>query len=151
CDTELVPGTELGMLYCPNFECSGRQLESLVHFASRNAMDIRGLSYERLTQLMNAGLVRDAGDLYELQAEQLVQLDRFDEKSAEQLVEAIAASKQQPLSKLLFALGIANIGEIAAKQIARHFGTMNAIAAATVGDVLAIHGIGDILAESLVS
>jgi DNA ligase (NAD+) len=151
CGTALVPGAELGMLYCPNFECPGRQLESLVHFASRNAMDIRGLSYERLAQLVDADLVRDVADLYDLRVDQLVELERFAQKSAEQLVEAIQASKQQPLSKLLFALGIANIGEIAAKQIARHFCTMDAIAAATADDVLAVHGIGEILAESLVS
>jgi DNA ligase (NAD+) len=139
------------MLYCPNFECPGRQLESLVHFASRGAMDIRGLSYARITQLVDAGLVHDAADLYDLKASQLVELDRFAEKSAWQLVEAIQASKAQPLSKLLFALGIANIGEIAAKQIARHFGTMDAIANASVDEVLAIHGMGETLAESLVS
>lgn len=151
CNTELVPGTELGMLYCPNFECSGRQLESLVHFASRGAMDIRGLSYERIAQLIEAGLVHDASDLYDLEASQLIELERFADKSAEQLVDAIQASKEQPLSRLLFGLGIANIGEIAAKQIARHFGNMDAIATASAEQVLEIHGIGDILAESLVS
>jgi DNA ligase (NAD+) len=151
CGTALVGGAELGMKYCPNFECPGRRLESLVHFASRGAMDIRGLSYARITQLVDAGMVADAADVYALTAAQLMTLDRFGEKSAEQLVEAIAASKAQPLSRLLFGLGIANIGEIAAKQIARHFGTMDAIMAATVDDVLAVHGIGEILAESLVS
>jgi DNA ligase (NAD+) len=151
CQTALVPGNEVGMLYCPNFDCPGRQLESLVHFASRGAMDIRGLSYERLAQFISEGLIRDAGDLYDLDTERLVQLERFAEKSAQQLVDALEASKAQPLSRLLFALGIANIGEIAAKQIARHFGTMDAIAQASVDDVLAVHGIGEILAESLVS
>jgi len=151
CKTELVTGTEQGMLYCPNFECPARQLEGLVHFASRRAMDIRGLSYARIQQLVDAGLVRDVADLYHLTAAQLVALERFAEKSAAQLVQAIEASKAQPLSKLLFALGIANIGETAARQIAKQFGTMDAIASATVDDVLAIHGIGDRLAESLVS
>jgi DNA ligase (NAD+) len=151
CGTKLVTGAELGMLYCPNFECPGRQLEGLVHFASRGAMDIRGLSYARITQLVEAGLVHDPSDLYDLKASQLMALDRFAEKSAWQLIEAIQASKSQPLSKLLFALGIANIGEIAARQIAKHFGTMDAIANASVDDVLAVHGIGDTLAESLVS
>jgi DNA ligase (NAD+) len=151
CGTKLVTGAELGMLYCPNFECPGRQLEGLVHFSSRGAMDIRGLSYARITQLVEAALVRDPSDLYDLKASQLMALDRFAEKSAWQLVEAIQASKAQPLSKLLFALGIANIGEIAARQIARHFGTMDAVAGASVDDVLAVHGIGDTLAESLVS
>jgi DNA ligase (NAD+) len=151
CGTKLVTGAELGMLYCPNFECPGRRLESLVHFASRGAMDIRGLSYARITQLVDAKFVEDAADLYTLTVDQLVSLDRFAEKSAEQLVEAIDASRAQPLSRLLFALGIANIGETAAKQIARHFGTMEAICSASEDDVLAIHGIGEILARSLVS
>jgi DNA ligase (NAD+) len=151
CKTELVTGAEQGMLYCPNFECPGRQLEALVHFASRNAMDIRGLSYARIAQLVDAGMVRDAADLYDLEAEKLAQLDRLAEKSAEALVAAVEASKAQPLSRLLFALGIANIGEIAAKQIAKHFCKMDAIAEASVDDVLEVHGIGDTLAESLVS
>jgi DNA ligase (NAD+) len=151
CGTLLVPGVEQGMLYCPNFECPARQLEALVFFASRGAMDIRGLSYARIAQLVEAGLVRDAADLYDLTPEQFVGLERFAEKSAGQLVTAIAASKAQPLSKLLFALGIANIGETAAKQVAKHFGAMDAIGRATVDDVLAIHGIGDRLARSLVS
>jgi len=151
CKTELITGAEQGMLYCPNFECPARQLETLVHFASRNAMDIRGLSYARITQLVEAGLVRDASDLYDLKAERLTELDRLADKSAEALVAALEASKAQPLSRLLFALGVANIGEIAAKQIAKHFGTMDAIASATTDDVLAIHGIGETIAESLVS
>jgi DNA ligase (NAD+) len=151
CNTELVTGTEQGMLYCPNFDCAARQLEMLVHFASRNAMDIRGLSYARITQLVDAGLVRDASDLYDLEAQRLTELDRLADKSAEALVSAIEASKAQPLSRLLFALGIANIGEIAAKQIAKHFSTMDALLTATTDDVLAIHGMGDTIAESLVS
>ncbi|MGH7622841.1 MAG: NAD-dependent DNA ligase LigA, partial [Gemmatimonadaceae bacterium] len=77
CGTELVAGSERGILYCPNFECPGRQLEGLVHFASRNAMDIRGLSYARLAQLIDAGLVHDAADLYDLAAPQLAELERL--------------------------------------------------------------------------
>jgi len=151
CGTALVPGTEQGMLYCENFACPGRRLESLVHFASRGAMDIRGLSYARIAQLLDAGLVRDVADLYDLRADQLSELERLAEKSADALVAAIDASKAQPLSKLLFALGIKDIGETVARQIARHFGTMDAIASASLDDVLAIHGIGDTIAESLVS
>ena len=151
CGTLLVPGTEQGMLYCMNFECPGRRLESLVHFASRGAMDIRGLSYARISQFVDAGLIEDAASLYELEATRLSGLDRLAEKSAEALVAAIDASKAQPLSKLLFGLGIKDIGETVAKQIARHFGTMDAIAAATLDDVLAVHGIGETIAESLVS
>ena len=149
CRTAVVAGLDRGMLYCPNFECPARQLEGLVHFASRGAMDIRGLSYARITQLIDAGLVKDASDLYDLTARQLASLERFADKSAEQLVDAIQASKAQPLSRLLFGLGIDHVGEIAAKQLARHFGTMDAIANATTEDILAIHGMGGAIAESV--
>jgi DNA ligase (NAD+) len=149
CGTQAVAGVERGMLYCPNFECPARQLEGLVHFASRGALDIRGLSYARIKQLIDAGLVHDASDLYDLKASQLVKLERFAEKSAEALVEAIAASKSQPLARLLFALGIDHVGEIAAKQLARHFGTMDALLAATRDDILAIHGMGETIADAV--
>ena len=88
-------------------------------------------------------------DVRDLKESQLVALDRFADRSAEQLVEAIAASKQQPLSRLLFALGIDNVGEIAAKQLARHFGTLDAIAQASTDDILAIHGMGETIADSV--
>jgi len=149
CGTTAVPGVERGMLYCPNFECPARQLEGLVHFASRNAMDIRGLSYARLKQLIDAELVHDASDLYDLEVSQLVQLERFADKSAEQLVEAIQASKAQPLSRLLFGLGIDNVGEIAAKQLARHVGHMDDLAKASEEEILAIHGMGATIAASV--
>src|SRR5262249_16713426 len=91
CKTALVTGTELGMLYCTNFDCPGRRLESLVHFASRNAMDIRGLSYARISQLIDAGLVTDAADLYSIEVSQLTALERLADKSSEALVAAIEA------------------------------------------------------------
>ena len=159
CGTTLVSGEDRGMLYCPNFACPARQLEALVHFASRGAMDIRGLSYARIQQLLTTPvdgddgqparpLVRDAADLYDITAEQLVTLERFAEKSAENLVQAIAASKAQPLSRLVFALGIDYVGEIAARLLARHFGTMDRLAAATEEEILAVRGVGDVIAHS---
>jgi DNA ligase (NAD+) len=151
CETELVTGTEQGMLYCPNFDCPARQLEGLVHFASRNAMDIRGLSYARIRQLVDAKLVHDPSDLFDVTPGQLVELERLAEKSAWALVQAIEASKAQPLSKLLFALGIEHVGETAAKQVAKHFGTMDAIANATAEQILEVHGIGEKIAESIVA
>jgi DNA ligase (NAD+) len=151
CGTKLVPGEDRGMFYCENFECPGRQLEGLVHFASRDAMDIRGLSYARIEQFVAADLVRDAADIYDLTVEQLVELDRFAAKSADNLVAAIAASKAHPLSRLLFALGIGNVGGIGAKLLARHFGTMDALASATVEDILAVRGVGETIAESVVA
>ena len=148
CGTTLVPGEDRGMLYCPNFSCPARQLEALVHFASRGAMDIRGLSYARLQQLIEAGLVRDAADLYDVTIEQLAELERMGEKSAENLVTAIEASKGQPLSRLIFALGIDYVGEIAARVLARHFGTLDALAGASEEEILSVHGIGDVIGRS---
>ena len=149
CHSELVAGEDLGMLYCMNFDCPSRQLEGLVHFSSRGAMDIRGLSYGRIEQLVQEGLITDAASLYDLTSEKLVGVERFAKKSAEQLVEAIAASKQQPLSRLLFGLGIDHVGEIAARELARHFGHMDALAAASREAVSSVHGIGDVIAESV--
>lgn len=149
CNTELVKGEDLGMLYCPNYECPARQLQSLAHFASRGAMDIRGLGEERIQQLLQTELIRDAAGLYDLTVPQLVKLERFAEKSAQALVDAIEASKRQPLSRLLFGLGIDNVGEIAARELARHFGTMDALASASTEQISAVHGIGEVIAESV--
>ncbi len=138
-------------IYCPNVACPGRQLEGLVHFASRSAMDIRGLSYARIKQLLDAQLIHDVADLYDVTAEQLVQLEGFADKSARQLVSAIAASKAPPLSRVIFALGIRHIGATAAQLLARHFGTLDALASATVEDILAIRGIGETIARASVA
>jgi DNA ligase (NAD+) len=151
CKTELVAGEDLGMLYCPNFDCPARQLEGLVHFSSRGAMDIRGLSYGRIEQLIQEKLVTDAASLYDLTADALVKVERFATKSAEQLVEAIDASRQQPLSRLLFGLGIDHVGETAARELAKHFGSMDALAAADRDSISAVRGIGDVIAESVVT
>jgi DNA ligase (NAD+) len=136
-------------LYCPNVACPGRQLEALVHFASKGALDIDGLSYARLQQLLDAELVRDAADLYDLTAAQLVRLERFAAKSAENLVAAIAASTARPLSRLLFGLGIRHVGAQAAQLLARHFGSLAALMAATPEQLGAVRGIGTIIAESV--
>jgi DNA ligase (NAD+) len=136
--------------FCPNPACPGRQLEGLVHFASRKAMDIEGLSTERIQQLIGAGLVTDAADLYALREAALESLERFAELSARNLVQAIAASKAQPLSRLVFGLGIRHVGETAARLLARRFGTMARLRAATAGEITAIHGIGEAIAQSVV-
>lgn len=151
CDTPRVRDEEEVAYYCPNVRCAGRRLEGLVHFASRDAMDIRGLSYARLEQLVGAGLVTDPSDLYGLTTEQVMSLERFAEKSAQLLVDAIAASKAQPLSRLLFGLGIRHVGATAAELLARHFGTMSALMAATEDEIGQVHGIGTIIAKSVVS
>jgi DNA ligase (NAD+) len=139
------------MRYCPNATCPGRVLEGIVHFASRGAMDIRGLGYERVRQLLDAKLIRDVGDLYRLTAEQLIELDRFGQQSAEQLVKAIAASKAQPLSLLLFGIGIRHVGQTVAQILARRFGTMDALMAATADAINDVNGIGSAIADAVTS
>lgn len=150
CGTPVVRDEEEVALYCPNVACPARQLEGLVHFASRGAMDIRGLSYARIEQMIAAALVHDVSDIYLLTGETLATLDRFAEKSAENLVAAIEASKAQPLSRLLFGLGIRHVGATAAQLLARHFGTMSALAEATADDILSIRGIGEGIAVAVV-
>ncbi|HEX6631212.1 MAG TPA: helix-hairpin-helix domain-containing protein, partial [Gemmatimonadaceae bacterium] len=127
CGTPVERDEEEVAIYCPNVACPGRQLEGLVHFAARDAMDVRGLSYARIQQLLDAHLLHSPADLYDLRLEQLLELDRFAEKSAQNLIDAIAASRQQPLSRLLFGLGIRHVGAMAAQLLAREFGSLAAL------------------------
>jgi DNA ligase (NAD+) len=149
CGTRVEKDEEEAATYCPNVACPGRQLEGLVHFASRGAMDIRGLSYARIEQLIHAGFVHDVADIYSITVDQLISLERFAEKSAQQLVEAIEASKQQPLSRLLFGLGIRHVGQTVAEVLARHFGSMDAILGATEEQIADVRGIGGIIAQAV--
>jgi DNA ligase (NAD+) len=112
-------------------------------------MDIRGLGYERVRQLLDAGLVRDVGDLYDLTEAQLVQLDRFAEQSASQLVQAIDASRQQPLSLLLFGLGIRHVGKQVAQLLARRFGSLDALMSAHRDTIDEVPGIGGAVADAV--
>jgi DNA ligase (NAD+) len=150
CDTETVRDEGEAMHFCPNARCPGRRLEAIRHFASRGAMDIRGLGDQRVQQLVEAGLVKDVADLYDLTPEQLMQLEGFAQKSAAQLVAAIDASRGQPLSRLLFGLGIRHVGESVAELLAREFRSMDGLLAANEAQVAAVHGVGDVIARSLV-
>ena len=151
CGTPVERDEEEVAIYCPNVACPGRQLEGLVHFASRGAMDIRGLSYSRIEQLIGEGLVADAGDLYSLDREKLLALEGYAEKGTDALLGAIEASKKQPLSSLLSALGIRHVGSIAAQILARHFGTLDAVASASQEEIMAVRGIGEIIAVGVES
>jgi DNA ligase (NAD+) len=151
CSTAVERDEDGVAVYCPNVACPGRQLEGLVHFASRGALDIRGLSYARIEQLIAAGLVRDVADIYALTVDDLVSLERFAEKSAENLVAAIEEAKTRPFSRLLNGLGIRHVGAGAAQLLARHFGSVDALAAATEADILAVHGIGETTAHAVVT
>ena len=141
------------MVYCPNVSCPGRVFESIVHFASRGALDIRGLGPERVKALLDAKLIENVADLYDrkkVNLMHLLALEGFAEKSAQQLLDAIEASKRQPLSTLLFALGVRHVGAQGAKLLARDFGTMKAIAKASADEISKIRGIGPAIAEAVV-
>ena len=150
CNTPVERPADEAMRYCPNVSCPGRVLEGLVHYASRDAMDIRGLGYERVRQLLDQGLIHDVADLYDLTAPQLMELERFARQSAEQLVAAIDASRQQPLSNLLFGLGIRHVGKTVAQLLARRFGTMGALMDASGEAINDVPGVGGAIAEAVV-
>jgi DNA ligase (NAD+) len=150
CGTPVERPEGEAMRYCPNVSCPGRVLEGIVHYASRDAMDIRGLGYERVRQLLETKLVENVADLYDVTPDQLIELERFATQSAEQLVAAITASKERPLSSLIFGLGIRHVGKTVAVLLARRFGTMPALVkAATKGAINDVPGIGPTIAEAV--
>ena len=136
-------------LRCVNPECPAQTLRNLIHFAARNAMDIDGFGPAVARQLVEQGLVHCAADIYTLTKEQLLSLDKFKQKSADNLLAAIEASKQNNLDKLLFALGVRNIGAKGAALLAEHFGSMQALQAASAEEVNLIDGFGGIMTASL--
>ena len=146
CGTPVERPADEVMRYCPNAACAGRVLEGLIHFASRGAMDIRGLGSERVRQLRDAGLVRDVADLYRLDEAALLALDGFGKTSARALIDAIAASKSQPLSLVLFGIGIRHVGETVARVLARRFPTMETLLAASADQLAEVEGVGPTIA-----
>lgn len=136
-------------LRCTNPECPAQLLRNLIHFASRNAMDIDGLGEAVMTQLVDKGFVRQIPDIFTLTAQQLLCLDKFKEKSTQNLLNAIREAKGRNLDKLIFALGIRNIGEKAAVLLAEHFKSLQNLQNATEQAILQIDGMGEIMAQSL--
>ncbi|HEX3333345.1 MAG TPA: NAD-dependent DNA ligase LigA [Acidimicrobiales bacterium] len=135
--------------YCTNIDCPAQRVQRISHYASRGAMDIEGLGEERVFQLVAAGLVNDAADLYGLTTDQLVELERFAAVSAANLVTAIDASRRQPLHRLLVALGIRHVGPTGARAVARAFGSLDGIEGATAEQLAAVDGVGNVIAASL--
>ena len=135
--------------FCTNIECPAQRVQRIVHYASRGAMDIEGLGEERVYQLVGAGLITDPPDLYGLTVDQLVQLERFAQISAGNLVAAIQASKSQPLTRLLVALGIRHLGPTGARALARAFGSLEAIVAAEEAELAQVEGVGGVIAASV--
>ncbi len=133
-----------GGLYCP-----AQRKQALLHFASRRAMDIEGLGDRLVDQLVDRGLVRTPADVYVLDQVTLAGLERMAEKSAANLVAAIEASKATTLARFIFALGIRNVGETTAKDLARHFGRLDVLIAATEDELLAVRDVGPIVAQSI--
>lgn len=134
---------------CTGAECPAQRLRNIVHFASRNAMDIEGLGIAVVQQLLDAGLIQTAGDLYYLDAQSVASLPRFGKKSAENLMNAIVKSKDNDLSKLLNAVGILQVGQSAAKALAEHFGTLEAIETAGLEALTAVGDIGAVTAGNV--
>jgi DNA ligase (NAD+) len=149
CGTPLVRLEGEADYHCVNIECPEQRVQRIVHFAGRGAMDIEGLGEERVRQFVNAGLLRDAGDIYSLTVDRLVPLERMAAKSAENLVASIEASKTRGLARVLVGLGILHLGPTAAQAVARSLGELERIESASVEELTAIDGVGPVIAESV--
>ncbi len=136
---------------CINLSCPAQLKERIIHFASKRAMDIDGLGEKMIHQLVDAGLVSDVADLYDLTLKQLVELERLAEKSAQNLVTALNESRDRPLDRILYALGIRFVGEHMARVLVQSFADLHALETAAKEDLLGIHEIGPQVAESVVS
>ena len=149
CGAPVYEDPDEAAIRCTGAECPAQLLRNLMHFASRDAMDIDGLGEGVLKTLIGAGLVHSAADLYSLTAEQIEPLDRMGRKSAENLVAGIEASKTRDLSRLLFAFGIRHVGQKAGKILSDHFGSLDALLAAPASEITDIRDIGQTTAESI--
>jgi len=151
CQTALVRSEGEANHYCPNFYgCPPQIIGRIQHFISRKAMDIEGLGGETVALLYNNGLVHNYADLYDLTVEQVLPLDRMAQKSAENLVNGVAKSKQIPFESVLFALGIRFVGETVAKKLAKHYKTISALEQATLEDLILVDEIGERIAKSVI-
>ncbi len=150
CGSSVSRDEDEAAIRCHNPQCPAQLLRNIIHFCSRDAMDIEGLGEAVVEVLVNENLIKNVADIYFIKAEDVLSLERFAEKSANNLIEAIEKSKENDLAKLLFALGIRHVGQKAAKLLAVNFGTMEKIMSATKEDILLIDGFGEIMAESVV-
>ncbi len=151
CDTPVERPADEVATYCPNSACPARIYWGIVHFVSRGAMDIRGLGERTTQQLLDARLVEDVGDLYTLTVDRLLELEGFQQKSAENLISGIRESRERGLARVLYGLGVRHVGENAAQLLAQHFGSAERLFAASAEEIAAVHGIGQTTAAALVS
>jgi DNA ligase (NAD+) len=151
CQTELVRIEGEANHYCPNFYgCPPQIIGRIQHYISRKAMDIEGLGGETVALLFNNGLVRNYADLYELKVEQILPLERMAQKSAENLVNGVALSRNIPFERVLFALGIRYVGETVAKKLAKHYKNIDALRQASLMDLILVDEIGERIAQSVI-
>lgn len=151
CGTPSVRDDGESVLRCPNVQCPAQLLKNMIHFASKNAMDIDGLGDANMKLLVDSRLVKSPADLYTLEKEQLLSLERFAEKSAENLINAIQESKGRGLDRLVYALGIRNIGQRASVLLCERFHDMDSLLSAEKEDISDIEGFGDVMAENVVN
>ena len=149
CGSHIVREEGEAAVRCTNTDCPAQLLRHLIHFVSRDAMDIDGLGPAVLEQLHSNGMIKSFTDLYELKAEELAKLDRMGEKSADNLIKAIEKSKKAEINRLVYALGIRHIGEKAAKILCEHFLSIESLFEASVEEISAIDGFGGIMAQSV--
>jgi len=151
CGAPVVRDEDGAAMRCTGAECPAQLMRHLVHFASRDAMDIEGLGPANVESLVNAGLLKTPGDLYSLRTENVEKLERMGKKSAQNLIDAIERSKENDLSKLLTAFGIRQVGQKAAQVLARQFGTLDALASADAESLSKVPDIGGITAQSILT
>lgn len=149
CQTLLVKDTEGVYIRCPNFQCPAQVKERIRFFASRPAMDIEGLGDKLVDQLVSLGCVKSYGDLYRLTAEQLESLERMGKKSSDKLLAAIEASKSRGLERLLCAMSIRHVGTTVAKLLAKHFGSLDRLATASIDEIASVNEIGEVIAATV--
>jgi DNA ligase (NAD+) len=149
CDTPTIKPDESIFTQCPNRDCPARAWQLLKHFVSRGAMDIDGLGEKQVALLQEKGMVRTAGDFYRLTEEQLLELEGFGELSARNLLAALEASKQRPFARVLFALGIEEVGEVTGRNLAQRFRDIDALLQASPEQIAQTPGIGEKMADSI--
>jgi len=138
-------------LRCNNAQCPAQLLRNLIHYCSRDAMDIDGLGDAYLSTFVELGFINKTSDIYHLDKEKIASLEGFGEKSADNLINAVENSKDNDLSRLIFGLGIRNVGQKASKTLAEKFGDIDSLISATEEELLEIDGLGKIIADSIIS
>jgi DNA ligase (NAD+) len=149
CGQPLERSDDQSDTYCVNPACPAQQLQQIVHFASRGALDIEGLGEQRVAQLLTEGLVSDVADLFSLRVEELAVLEGLGELSATSLVREIEKAKSTPLSRVLVGLGVRHVGPVAARELATHFRSYAALASAPLEELEALDGVGPVIAQSV--